>query len=168
MKYIGLIIAFITSIHLNGQDSNNLEFLDRINDIRTNKGLEPLLYDEELFILAKKWCKFIITEIKVYSDSSILAIANVDKDYFHIKANERFDIVLKRKEIVSIGENLMFSINTKEKNNMVAAAFNGWKHSTSHYLQMVNPKKTHVAYYSCYDNVNRRYVCISVYAKKRA
>jgi hypothetical protein len=83
-------------------------------------------------------------------------------------ADERFDNVLKRKSIVSIGENLSFLMNTKEKNNVVEVAFNGWKHSRSHYLQMVNPEKTHVAYYCCYDNVNRRYVCISVYAKKRA
>jgi uncharacterized protein YkwD len=168
MKYIGLIIAFITSIQLNGQDSSNLEFLDKINQIRLNRDLDPLLYDDELYILAKKWCTFIINEIKVYSDSSILAIANVDKNYFHIKADERFDNVLKRKSIVSIGENLSFLMNTKEKNNVVEVAFNGWKHSRSHYLQMVNPEKTHVAYYCCYDNVNRRYVCISVYAKKRA
>ena len=60
MKYIGLIIAFITSIQLNGQDSTNLEFLDKINQIRLNRDLDPLVYDDELYILAKKWCNFMV------------------------------------------------------------------------------------------------------------
>jgi hypothetical protein len=48
MKYIGLIISIITTIQLNGNDSNNLEFLDKINQVRYNRDLDPLLYVDEL------------------------------------------------------------------------------------------------------------------------
>ena len=48
MKYIGLIISIITTIQLNGKDFNNIEFLDKINQVRYNRDLDPLLYVDEL------------------------------------------------------------------------------------------------------------------------
>lgn len=167
MNIFRIAIFLFTSMQIFGQDSCNQEFLHRINSLRSQKEIEPLIFDEELYALGKKWCNFILKELKAYSDSSILAIANVDRNYFHIKANERFDIVLKNKHILSIGENLYFNMDTKPVNDLVERSFLGWKSSSSHYQQMVNPEKTHVAYYSSYDQTLRRYVSISVYAKKK-
>lgn len=167
MNIIKVIIFIITSFQILGQDSANHEFLQRINELRLKKNVEPLLYDEELYVLGKKWGNFILKELKSYSDSSILAIASIDRNYFHIKANERFHAVLKKDYILSIGENLHFYMDTKPVNDMVERSFIGWKHSPAHFLQMLNPVLTHVAYYSSYDPVLRRYVCISVYAKKK-
>jgi uncharacterized protein YkwD len=168
MNIIKIAVFVFASVQMFSQDSSNQEFLQRINELRTKKNIEPLLYDEELYSLGKKWGNFILKELKSYSDSSILAIASIDRNYFHIKADERFDAVLKKDYILLIGENLHFYMDTKPLSDMVERSFAGWKHSTSHYLQMVNKELTHVAYYGCYDSIQRRYVCISVYAKKRA
>lgn len=167
MNIIKVIIIIITSFQVLSQDAANHEFLNRINTLRLKQNVEPFVYDEELYALGKKWGNFILKELKAYSDSSILAIAEVDKNYFHIKASERFDVVLKKNHISLIGENLYFYMDTKPVSDMVERSFIGWKHSPAHYLQMVNPVLTHVAYYSSYDPIQRRYVCISVYAKKR-
>ena len=102
MNIFRIAIFLFTSMQMFGQDSCNQEFLNRINSLRTQKEIEPLIYDEELYALGKKWGNFILKELKAYSDSSILAIAKVDRDYFHIKANERFNIVLKNKNILSV------------------------------------------------------------------
>ena len=167
MNIIKIAVFVFASVQMFSQDSSNQEFLQRINELRTKKNIEPLLYDEELYSLGKKWGNFILKELKSYSDSSILAIASIDRNYFHIKANERFDAVLKKDYILSIGENLHFYMDTRPVSDMVERSFSGWKQSTSHYLQMVNKELTHVAYYGCYDSIQRRYVCISVYAKKK-
>ena len=95
MNIFRIAIFLFTSMQMFGQDSCNQEFLNRINSLRTQKEIEPLIYDEELYALGKKWGNFILKELKVHSDSSILAIAKVDRDYFHIKANERFNIIYR-------------------------------------------------------------------------
>ncbi|MFM6955189.1 MAG: CAP domain-containing protein, partial [Ignavibacteria bacterium] len=151
MNIVKIAVFVFATVQMFSQDSSNQEFLQRINELRLKKNVEPLLYDEELYVLGKKWGNFILKELKAYSDSSILAIAKVDKNYFHIKAIERFDAVLKKNYISSIGENLHFYMDTKPVSDMVERSFSGWKHSTSHYLQMVNKELTHVAYYGCYD-----------------
>lgn len=167
MNIFKIIIIFFASIQMFAQDSSNQEFLKMINKLRLQKNVEPLIYDAELQRIAKKWGNFLLKELKSYSDSSILAIGEKDKNYFHIKSDERFDAVLKKEYIMAIGENLYFQLDTKPDDDIIASAFSGWRYSTSHYLQMIDPENTHVAYYSCYDPIRRRYVCISVYAIKR-
>lgn len=125
MNIIKVIIIIITSFQILGQDSSNQEFLQRINALRLKQNVEPFVYDEGLYALGKKWGNFILKELKAYSDSSILAIAEVDKNYFHIKASERFDVVLKKNYISSIGENLHFYMDTKPVSDKVERSFIG-------------------------------------------
>lgn len=166
MKTTMFSIIFTVAVQLYGQDSANLEFLKKINLLRSKGNLSSLKYDGKLYIIARKWGNFLLNELKLYTDSSILAIGHRDRTYFHIKSDERFDAVLKRKDIQFIGENLYFSMDTKTKNDMVSQSFDGWKHSVSHFTLMTDPVITHVAYYHCYDYIKRRYLCISVYAQK--
>lgn len=149
------------------QDSYNQEFLLKINQLRIAKNAEPLQYDEELNLLGKQWGNFILKELNKHTDSSILEIAKVDRQFLHIKATERFKSVLKKDYIFSIGENLFIIMNSKPVSDIVEQSFIGWKYSTSHYLQMINPENTHVSFFSCYNPKLKRYICISVYAKKK-
>lgn len=167
MNIIKIAVFVFASVQMFSQDSSNQEFLQRINELRLQKNVEPLSYDTELKKFAKKWGDFLLKEFKSHSDSSIHAIGNVDKKFLHIKYNERFHLVLKKEYMMSIGENLFFQMGTIPLDDIVARAFSGWKYSTSHCMQMVDSEYTHVAFYSCYDPIRRRYVCISVYAEKK-
>lgn len=167
MNIIKIGIIVFASIQMFAQDSSNQEFLQRINELRIKKNAEPLEYDEELYVLGKQWGSFILKELNKQSDSSILEIAKNDRHFLHIKVTERFTSVLKKDYILSIGENIFFIMNTKPVNDIVEQSFIGWKHSASHYLQMIKPENTHVAFFSCYNPKLKRYVCISVYAKKK-
>lgn len=167
MKTVLIAIFFIASFQVFGQDSSNKEFLNRINELRLQRNIEPLKYDEELFGIAKKWGKYLLKKLKPHSDSSIIAKANIDKQYLHIQSDERFDAVLKKDYILSIAENLYVVLDTKPFDDLVSSAFAGWKSSTSHFMQMISTEETHVAYYNCYDPIRKRYVCISVYAEKK-
>ncbi len=167
MKTLLIAIFFIGSFQMLGQDSFNKEFLQRINELRLHKNVKPLIYDEELYRIAKKWGQFLLRQLKPFSDSSIIAKANIDKQYLHIQSDERFDAILKKDYILSIAENLYLEMDTKPVDDIVSSAFAGWNRSSSHYMQMMSTEETHVAYYNCYDPIRKRYMCISVYAEKK-
>ena len=162
MKKIIVLLIFLNVSCVFSQDSNNIIIQREINDLRISKGLDTIVYDENLFHFAKKWSKHIMSKLNRYTDSQIDVNHTKNNMFLHIDGDSRLDIALKKDEIMSIGENLNLAVDVPYPIRVAESSFKRWKHSKSHYELMLEGIKPHFAFYYVYDVKRKRILSILV------
>ncbi len=160
MKELIIFLFTVTSVF--AQDSNNVKIIKKINELRVSKGLDTLKYDESLFLVGKDWSKYILHKINNFSVNKLSSNHYKNPMFLHINYNSRFDQVLKRKDVFSIGENINLSLDIEDTNNIIDHAFDCWKKSSNHYNLMVKKEQTNVAFSFSYSKKTKRMLCILV------
>lgn len=162
MKKIIILLLFLNVSRLFSQDSNNIIIQKEINELRISKGLNTVVYDENLFHFAKKWSKHIMSKLNKYTDSQIDVNHTKNNMFLHIDGDSRLDIALKKDEIMSIGENLNLAVDVPFPLRVAESSFKRWKHSKSHCELMLEDVKTNFAFYYVYDVKRKRILSILV------
>lgn len=162
MKKIMILLMFLNVNFLLSQDSNNLKFLRKVNDLRISKGLDTLVYDESLFSLSKNWGKYIVNKLSRFSEDQLSNNHSNDPMFLHVNYNSRFDKILKRKDIQAVGENLVLIMDKDINVEWIDYAFNSWKNSSSHYELMVDSRNTNFALTSVHDTKKQRILYILI------
>jgi uncharacterized protein YkwD len=166
MKKIIILLVIVSSTAISAQDLNNTAILRKINDLRKSKSLDTLQYNKRLQVYAKEWGKYILKNLKKFSDDEIRQKHKKNPDFLHVGFNPRFDKALKIKEMMSIGENINLTVEDDfEGVDFVSFAFKCWLNSKSHYELMTDLKSNTFAFDYVYDKKTRRLLCILVIAR---
>lgn len=169
-KLIVILLLLISQTFAFSQNSENIIFLEKINNLREGLKLNPLKYNEDLLLVGQKWGNFIIKELNSSDDSKIEMKHIINPEFLHIKFKTRSKQYISQKKLkltFIIGENLILSIGVNNFPKMkvekeINKDFSIWIKSPSHYENMTFDSYNYMAYSNVYDSKNRRLLTILV------
>lgn len=158
-----LIALFALSISAFAQDSNDVKFMEKINQLRRGKGLDALTYNKKLDSLAASWAKYIGDNLDKLSDKEIQEAHKKDMMWFHMDVELRmlFAKRVKGLNFVVMAENLALSSHALPE-DYVDQSFALWMNSPPHYRAMINNDFTRFGY-AARSYKNGRVIYITVF-----
>ena len=169
-KLIVIVFLLLSHSFVFSQNSENIIFLGKINNLREQLKLNQLKYNEGLLLVGQEWGKFILKELNSLDDSGIEVKHIMNPEFLHIKFDNRYKRYISKNKLKStfvMGENIILSTEVGSSSKLkeeyyINDDFKVWVKSPSHYKNMVLSGYNYMAYTNVYDSKNKRLLTILI------